>query len=107
MDIKEIVTRLSNALGWPVVPTYEGGISFARIVNIASNPHYNLIVHSRIIIEKFDANDPKHLDVFMDLLDLRPPITTYIDWPRLITYLEENQVEQPTLEHVEKVRFEG
>ncbi len=109
MNTQDVVKRLSKVLGWEITPIYITGICFvienAEIVGavytMPENPEYTLTVHSCNIIENFDAANPKHLEVFMALLNLMPPITTYIDWDILIKHLEKNGAGEITMRNVE------
>lgn len=108
MNTQDVVKKLSKILGWEIMSIYITGICFVvenaefvgSVATMPAEPEYTLTVHCCNIIESFDANNPKHLDVFMALLDLKPPITTYIDWDILIKHLEKNGIGEITMENV-------
>lgn len=108
MNTQDIVKKLSKILGWEVAPFYLSGINFvienAELVGavymMPENPEYTLTAHCCNIIENFDADNQKHLEVFLAFLDLKPPITTYITWDTLIAHLEENGIGDITMENV-------
>ena len=108
MNTQDVVKKLSKILRWEITPVYITGICFVvenaefvdSVATMPAEPEYTLTVHNCNIIENFDANNPKDLEVFMALLDLKPPITTYISWDVLIAHLERNGAGEITMENV-------
>ena len=105
---KDVVKKLSKILHFEIVPRYITGVCFVvenakfigSVATMPAEPEYTLTAHCCNIIEDFDANNPKHLEIFMALLNLKPPITTYVDWGILIKNLEENGIGDITMENV-------
>lgn len=109
MNTQDIVKKLSKILGWEITPIYITGVCFVvenadiasdSMMTMPDEPEYTLTAHACNIIENFDADNPKHLEVFMALLDLRPPITTYVSWDTLIEHLETGGPVEITMESV-------
>lgn len=108
MNTQDVVKKLSKILGWEVTPCYLSGINFvvenAKLVGavytMPTEPEYTLTAFCCNIIELFNVNNPKHLEVFLAFLDLKPPITTYVDWDILIKHLEKNGIEEITMDNV-------
>lgn len=108
MTTNELVKRLSKVLSWEIVPRYITGICWVvenaeligSVYTAPAEPVYTLTVHCCNIIEEFDIENPKNLEVFMALLDLRPPITAYVDWDVLIRHLEKNPIDPITMKNV-------
>ena len=114
MNTQDVVKKLSKVLGWEITPCYLSGINFVvenaelvgAVYTMPDEPEYTLTVHDCNILECFDADNPKHLKVFMALLDLTPPITTYINWDILIRHLEKNGAGEITMRNVELAGLE-
>lgn len=108
MTTNHVVKKLSEILGWEITPCYLSGINFVvenaelvgAVYTFPDNPNYTLTALNCNIIEQFDADNPKHLEVFMVLLDLTPPVTTYVTWNTLIAHLEKNSVGEITMDNV-------
>lgn len=110
MTTNSIVKKLSKILSWEVTPCYLSGINFVvenaelvgAVYTFPDNPIYTLTAFSCNIIEHFDADNPKHLKVFLAFLDLNPLITFYVTWDILIKHLEENGIGDITMKNVER-----
>lgn len=108
MTTNDLVKKLSKVLGWEIVPRYITGINFVvenaefvgAVATMPVEPEYTLVVHNCNIIECFDVGNPKYLEIFLALLDLKPPITTRVTWDTLIKHLEKNGVGEITLENI-------
>lgn len=108
MNTQDVVKKLSKILGWEITPIYITGICFVvenaeftdAMAIMPDEPEYTLTAHCCNILENFDANNSKHLEVFMALLNLTPPITTYVSWDTLIKHLEKNGVGEITMDNV-------
>lgn len=108
MNTQDVVKRLSKVLGWEITPIYLSGICWVvenaeftdSMAMMPAEPDYTLTAYCCNIIENFDANNPKCLEIFMAFLNLMPPITTYVDWDVIINHLEKNGVGEITMENV-------
>lgn len=108
MKTQDAVKKLSEILNWEITPIYITGICFVienaefigSVATMPEKPIYTLTAHHCNIIEQFDVANPKHLEVFLALIDLKPLFTTYISWNTLIKHLEKNGVGEITMDNV-------
>lgn len=108
MTTTDLVRQLSKVLGWEITPIYISGINWVienaelvgSVYTFPADPIFALVVHNHNILENFDAGNPKDLEIFLALLDLKPPITTLVTWDILVRHLEKNGVGEITMDNV-------